>query len=177
MSQFIRGLNNNGLEDQRLKLECQLYMFFEAASRLWLHSFLDSASSAYVFQDVLTLAIETLKVLKRGGSRPMSERRNRSAIGHINVFTLQFAWQPSLLPDISTLYGWCYDDHTWECVVIAALVVYYIEAEGVAGDISIHQDTAILSITIENDRRRGTLTYARVVDGKGEQQRELVITW
>jgi hypothetical protein len=58
-----------------------------------------------------------------------------------------------------------------------ALVVYYIEAEGVAGDISIHQDTAILSIAIENDRRRGTLKYARVVDGKGEQQRKLVVTW
>jgi hypothetical protein len=88
------------------------------------------------------------------------------------VYTWPFL-SPCRVPDIQDLYLWYGDECTWECVVVVALIMYFLEVEG-EDDL---EQTVVQSIAVDSVGRKGTIRYTRIVNGTGERYGELVVWW
>jgi hypothetical protein len=162
-------------EAERISRNVEYYFLLETAARLWLHSILGTSPIPRpVFNDALIHA----------KAMPIGFRR--VTLGPRFQFIYEMGWDwvldrrssrssrlPDMLPDISILFERQGDEFSWDCMVIIALIVYYLQTEGNHRGL---EHIVIEGITIDNVGRRGILRYAQHESGY-VGYRKLVVWW
>jgi len=159
------------LENERIILHCQLLLLLEPASRMWLRSLSKTGALASLLHDCVKAIGNMLEGFKKAAFPPQSKTVWER--GRVWVFEWQFA--SPRLPNLGAVFAWYGQEPTWECMVLAALVVYIMEVEGrKAGKL---EDVVVDRIAVDNAARNGRIWYVRDVDGVVKRHEALVVWW